>query len=447
MYGEHTKSEPGIKERPGSMSAKLGTIAVRDNRTVAAPSVKHAVLEKIYAVPGNDFCADCGSKNPKWASINFGVTLCIECCAIHRSLSVQVSKVRSLLLDDWEPEHVRVMTSLGNVQMNGIYCALPSAVCFPRPATPDCNRADRKAWIVAKYVKRHFLRPLNDIHRQFRLLAVFDSRFYGKFSVVSSSMVRYAKLSTLKRSCSYPSLRDVLHSESSCVAYRGAVEFGHSVKLPLRRCMPEAFHSSRTTGNVGYLSRLLAVLETCVSESLDDLVLQLYTRVLHCSELLLSAVRSNDLLSMAKQIAHGADVDYCGIRNGISCCEYLLLNGANLNKQDLAGDTPLHLAVKMGHTGIVCLLLKRGANQDLFNCSGESPLAIGTELANADIVTLLRLAKLNDEIKTSESGSSSDVAVADVFRDFSDIANRRQSLLDRREEPDANQNLLNRDRF
>lgn len=35
-------------------------------------------------VLGNDKCADCSSLNPKWASINLGILLCIDCSGLHR---------------------------------------------------------------------------------------------------------------------------------------------------------------------------------------------------------------------------------------------------------------------------------------------------------------------------------------------------------------------------
>lgn len=41
-------------------------------------------LEIIMSIPGNDKCCDCGSPDPRWASINLGITLCIECSGIHR---------------------------------------------------------------------------------------------------------------------------------------------------------------------------------------------------------------------------------------------------------------------------------------------------------------------------------------------------------------------------
>ncbi|CAG2231728.1 ACAP [Mytilus edulis] len=43
-------------------------------------------LQQLFSIPGNDHCCDCGSKDPRWASLNLGITLCIECSGIHRSI-------------------------------------------------------------------------------------------------------------------------------------------------------------------------------------------------------------------------------------------------------------------------------------------------------------------------------------------------------------------------
>lgn len=134
----------------------------------AAPSNNRANKEKkinwrqMLLIPGNMKCADCGNPDPKWASINLGITLCIACSGVHRSLGVHYSKVRSLTLDCWEPEILRVMTELGNEVVNkiyeGTYHELMSDV---EKATEFCDDETRKKWISAKYVDRKFVLPLS----------------------------------------------------------------------------------------------------------------------------------------------------------------------------------------------------------------------------------------------------------------------------------------------
>jgi Putative GTPase activating protein for Arf len=38
----------------------------------------------VKALPGNDKCAECGMKNPQWASVSFGTVFCLECSGVHR---------------------------------------------------------------------------------------------------------------------------------------------------------------------------------------------------------------------------------------------------------------------------------------------------------------------------------------------------------------------------
>lgn len=56
-------------------------------------------IREIATQPGNDRCADCGAPAPKWASWNLGITVCIRCSGVHRSLGTHISKVKSIELD------------------------------------------------------------------------------------------------------------------------------------------------------------------------------------------------------------------------------------------------------------------------------------------------------------------------------------------------------------
>lgn len=50
----------------------------------ATAAQRPAALDVALRGPGNHVCCDCGEEEPRWASINLGVTMCIECSGIHR---------------------------------------------------------------------------------------------------------------------------------------------------------------------------------------------------------------------------------------------------------------------------------------------------------------------------------------------------------------------------
>uniref|UniRef100_A0A2K5MSD7 Arf-GAP with coiled-coil, ANK repeat and PH domain-containing protein n=1 Tax=Cercocebus atys TaxID=9531 RepID=A0A2K5MSD7_CERAT len=340
-----------------------------------------SALQRVQCIPGNASCCDCGLADPRWASINLGITLCIECSGIHRSLGVHFSKVRSLTLDTWEPELLKLMCELGNDVINRVYEANVEKMGIKKPQPGQ--RQEKEAYIKAKYVER---------------------KFVDKYSI----------------SLSPPEQQKKFVSKSSEEKRLSISKFGPGDQV---RASAQSSEGERQDSSVFLDSKHLNPGLQLYRASYEKNLPKMAEALAHGADVNWANSEENKATPLIQAVLGGSLVT----------CEFLLQNGANVNQRDVQGRGPLHHATVLGHTGQVCLFLKRGANQHATDEEGKDPLSIAVEAANADIVTLLRLARMNEEMRESEGlyGQPGDETYQDIFRDFSQMASNNPEKLNR----------------
>ncbi|KAM6132160.1 arf-GAP with GTPase, ANK repeat and PH domain-containing protein 1 isoform 2-T2 [Phoenicopterus ruber ruber] len=137
--------------------ASLQSCESSKNKSRLTSQNEAMALQSIRNIRGNSHCVDCEAHNPDWASLNLGALICIECSGIHRNLGTHLSRVRSLDLDDWPIELIKVMSSIGNELANSVW--EESSQGHMKPSS-DSTREEKERWIRAKYEQKLFLAPL-----------------------------------------------------------------------------------------------------------------------------------------------------------------------------------------------------------------------------------------------------------------------------------------------
>ena len=113
-----------------------------------------ALIETLIS---QNICADCGAKSPTWLSVNWLTLICIDCSSAHRSLGVQVSKIRSLRLDNVDRDCIEVLLCVNQLKINGLLEATSKSY-----EKPKCNSTftEKEIFIVNKYKQVKYLKRL-----------------------------------------------------------------------------------------------------------------------------------------------------------------------------------------------------------------------------------------------------------------------------------------------
>jgi len=112
-------------------------------------------LSTLLKAPENLICADCPTKQPRWASSKLGVFICIDCSGIHRNLGTHISFVRSVNLDSWTVEQVEMMEAWGNARGKA-YFESDVPRNYQRPSEGAGVREVQR-WVRDKYEMKRFV--------------------------------------------------------------------------------------------------------------------------------------------------------------------------------------------------------------------------------------------------------------------------------------------------
>ncbi|XP_052205388.1 ADP-ribosylation factor GTPase-activating protein AGD2-like isoform X2 [Diospyros lotus] len=288
-------------------------------------------------IPGNDICADCSAPEPDWASLNLGILICIECSGVHRNLGVHISKVRSITLDVkvWEPTILDLFQILGNAYCNSIWEEL---LLLQNNTTNESNA----------------LLPVTKPNPK--------EAFHQKEKYIQAKYVNKLLINKAATGCGIPSQ---------------AASIWEAVKTNnVREVYRLIVSSDENITNITYDE----LTDASLRHDDDDDSLNGSHHVENKQHDPLACKKINDS-SKPESCLQGCSLLHlaCHLGNPVMV-ELLLQFGANMNRPDYHGRTPLHHCIAKRNYQLAKFLLRRGARTLIKDGGGLIPLERAMEM-------------------------------------------------------------------
>ncbi|CAF0953229.1 unnamed protein product [Brachionus calyciflorus] len=142
-------------------------------------------------------CADCGSTNAQWASLNHGVVICDSCCLCHRTLGRSISVIKSLKKSYWPQSLMDTLYELVRSNSNNIW----EAGLYN---TTDSTNTLRHLNLTSKNIKKpshkdsHSIR-LNFIKMKYENLAFISRGKYSSIEELNQQLIQCLKTSNYEK--------------------------------------------------------------------------------------------------------------------------------------------------------------------------------------------------------------------------------------------------------
>jgi ankyrin repeat protein len=169
-------------------------------------------------------------------------------------------------------------------------------------------------------------------------------------------------------------------------------------------------------GEAGTKSLLEAI------QSFDSLLTMLLTEPVRNGDLakVEALLKDNPDLALSRDNFGMTPLHWAAAGGHRNTVELLLANRADVNAQDNAGETPLHLAAK-GHKDVAELLLANRANVNAQDNAGETPLHLAAEDHFEDVAELLLAKQADVNVKNKRGETPLHLAAEHHYEDLAEL--------------------------